>query len=174
MCIHVQGFCWRCSPKERFYWKPASLMDLHVCAGALPVLPIRRATQLGARASHAFACTVQEPSRGCSTEEAICTGACSLQPPGALGLLHLLHQPLSQICMHVQGPCSGWSPEERLYWECAVCNLQGFWACCVCGISLHICSSWVPAKPGPDSQWSGQCTGMSAPQPAQAECQDAE
>lgn len=81
MCIHVQSFCWRCSPKERFYWKPASLMNLHVCAGALPLLLIRRATLLGARASHAFACAVQEPSRGCSTEEAIALehAVCKLQ-----------------------------------------------------------------------------------------------
>ena len=117
---------------------------------------------------------VQDPSQSCSPERAIALGACSLQPPGVLGLLHLLHQPVSQICLHVQGPCRACSPEERLRWECAVCNLQGFCACCICGISLHICSSRVPAKPGPDSQWSGQCTGKPAPQPAQAECQHAE
>lgn len=46
-----------CSPEERFHRKPASLMDLHAHAGPLPWQLIRRGTLLGARTSHAFACT---------------------------------------------------------------------------------------------------------------------
>ena len=173
MCIHVQGPCWGLLTR-RAISQEARLSHGSACPCRAPAMAAHyERNSAGSPRISCFCMHVQDPSRCCSPERAIAMGACSLQPPGALGLLHLLHQPVSQICLHVQGPCRGCSPEERLHRECAVCNLPGFWACCICGISLHICSSWVPAKPGPDSQWSGQCTGKPAPQPAQAECQHA-